>query len=92
MELSGSTIVSINKNYVYCKVEDEMVLLGIEDEIYYGLNSVGAFIWEEIKKPKTIDEIKTAILAEYDVQNSECEQDLYDLLKQLAANGLIDVR
>jgi hypothetical protein len=33
------------------------------------LKFIGAFIWEEIKKPKTIDEIKTAILAEYDVQN-----------------------
>ena len=38
MKLSGSTIVTVNKDYVYCNVEDEMVLLGMEDGIYYGLN------------------------------------------------------
>ncbi|MCC7551749.1 MAG: PqqD family protein [Methanobacterium sp.] len=91
MELSGSTKVVVNKDYVYCKVEDEMVLLGMKDEIYYGLNPVGAFIWEEIKEPKTINEVRDAILAEYDVEKDECEQDLLGLLQELAGKGLIDV-
>ncbi|MDY9922932.1 PqqD family protein [Methanobacterium sp.] len=92
MELSGSTIVTVNKDYVYCNVEDEMVLLGMEDGIYYGLNPVGAFIWEQIKEPKTIDEVRDAILAEYDVEKGECERDLMELLQELAEKGLIHVK
>ncbi|BDZ71693.1 PqqD family peptide modification chaperone [Methanobacterium petrolearium] len=91
MELLGSTRVTVNKDYVYCKVDDEMVLLGMEDGIYYGLNPVGAFIWEEIKEPKTINQVRDAILAEYDVEKEECEQDLFELLHELAEKGLIDV-
>ena len=91
MKLSGSTIVTVNKDYVYCNVEDEMVLLGMEDGIYYGLNSVGAFIWEQIKEPKTIDEVRDAILAEYDVEKGECEKDLMILLQELAEKGLVVV-
>ncbi|BDZ69016.1 PqqD family protein [Methanobacterium ferruginis] len=92
MELLGSTIVTMNKDYVYCKVEDEMVLLGMEDGIYYGLNPVGAFIWEQIKDPKTIDEVRDAILVEYNVGKVECEQDLYELLQELVEKGLVEVK
>ncbi len=91
MKLSGSTMVSTSKDYVYCNVEDEMVLLGMEDGIYYGLNPVGAFIWEQIKEPKTIDEIRDAVLSEYEVNKSECEGDLYELLRELVEKGLVEV-
>ncbi len=91
MELSGSTIITVSKDYVYCNVEDEMVLLGMEDGIYYGLNPVGAFIWEQIKEPKTVNEVRDAILKEYDVEKEECSQDLFELLHELAEKGLIIV-
>lgn len=91
MELSGSTIIKVSKDYVYCNVEDEMVLLGLEDGIYYGLNPVGAFIWEQIKEPKTIDEVRDAVLAEYDVEKGECERDLFELLRELVEKGIVVV-
>lgn len=92
MELSGSTVITVNKNYVYCNVEDEMVLLGMEDGIYYGLNQVGAFIWEQIKEPKTIDQVRDAILAEYEVEKGECERDLLELLQEMTEKGLVEVK
>jgi hypothetical protein len=92
MELSGSTIVTVSKDYVYCNVEDEMVLLGMEDGIYYGLNPVGAFIWEQIKEPKTVDEVRDAILEEYDVEKIQCEKDLMELLRELTEKGLVVVK
>jgi len=92
MELLGSTVITVNKDYVYCNVEDEMVLLGMEDGIYYGLNPVGAFIWEQIKEPKTIDQVRDAILAEYDVEKAECERDLFELLHEMTGKGLVEVK
>lgn len=92
MELSGSTVITVNKDYVYCNVEDEMVLLGMEDGIYYGLNPVGAFIWEQIIEPKTIDQVRNAILDEYEVEKGECERDLIDLLNELAEKGMIHIK
>lgn len=92
MELSGSTLITVSKDYVYCNVEDEMVLLGMEDGIYYGLNPVGAFIWEQIKEPKSINQVRDAILAEYEVEKVECERDLHELLRVLVEKGLVEVK
>lgn len=92
MEFSGSTVVVVNKDYVYCNVKDEMVLLGLEDGIYYGLNPVGAFIWEQIEEPKTFNEVRDAILQDYDVERKVCEADLRDILQTLHVKGLIEVK
>ena len=37
-----------NPNVVYKAVTEGAVLLSTEDEIYYGLNAVGAWIWERL--------------------------------------------
>ena len=59
---------------------------------YYGLKAVGARIWELIQQPRTVAEIQTAILDEYDVPEEQCTCDLQALLRQLASEGLIEVR
>ena len=39
---------------VYCALEDGAVLLLTSDEVYFGLNEVGALVWE-LLPPKTQD-------------------------------------
>ena len=60
--------------------------------IYYGLNAVGARIWNLIQEPKTVDEVAAAILAEYDVETDRCQHDIVALLQDLAAHGLVEIR
>jgi hypothetical protein len=91
MKLSKSSVVQISKDYVYCDVENEVTILGLNDGIYYGLNPVGAFIWNMIQKPKSLNEIQNAILQEYEVGKEESESDLFELLNDLLDKGLIEV-
>jgi len=90
-ELSGSSMISVTKEAVHCDVEDEVVILSMKDGVYYGLNPVGAFIWNQIQKPKRVDEIFDLIMGEFDVGREECEADLMDLLSELLDKGLIEV-
>ena len=59
--------------------------------MYYGLNPVGAFIWNLIQKPKTVAEIREAVLDEYDVEKEVCEKDIIELIAELSDKGLIEV-
>ena len=90
--LSKLSLISATKNAVYCNVGDEVVILSMEDEFYYGLNPVGAFIWNLIQEPKTIDEIEKAILNEYDVEEETCNNDLKEIIKELMDKGLVEVK
>lgn len=90
--LSKLSLISATKNAVHCDIEDEIVILSMEDEVYYGLNPVGAFIWNLIQEPKTMHEIERAILEEYDVEEETCKIDLKEIIKKLMDKGLVEVK
>jgi hypothetical protein len=70
---------------------DEIVLLNMQRGAYHGLEGVGPRVWELIQQPRRVSEILNALLAEYNVPAEQCQQDLMELLRQLAERGLIDV-
>lgn len=91
MNINDTSVISVTKEAVHCDLEDEVVILGLKDGVYYGLNPVGAFIWNLVQNPITVKEIKEAILDEYDVEEDVCEKDLVELLTNLMDKNLIEV-
>lgn len=80
--------VSATKDAVACDFGEGLALLNLKSNIYYSLNSVGAFIWELIQEPKSVADIRGAVLARYNVDAERCKADVDALLKGLAENGL----
>jgi hypothetical protein len=83
------TTVHATQEQLSSKLEDEVVILNLANSVYYGLDSVGARIWELIQEPRTIAELQAMLLAEYEVEPASCEKALLDLLRDLQANHLI---
>ncbi|MCM1981264.1 PqqD family protein [Lyngbya confervoides] len=79
-------------NQVSSELAGESVILNLQTGLYYGLNEVGAYIWQAIQSPKTIAEICQAVMQEYDISTADCEADVQDLLKDLLAAKLVEVR
>jgi hypothetical protein len=86
------SIVVAAKEQVSSDLAGEAVILDVKSGMYYGLNEVGASIWNLIQEPKTVSEIRDAIVAEYEIEPEVCDRDLKALLQQLEASGLIEVR
>ncbi|MBM2710755.1 PqqD family protein [Mesorhizobium caraganae] len=80
--------VSASKDAVACEFGNGLALLDMRSNIYYSLNSVGAYIWELIQEPKPIAEIRSAVLERYNVEPERCKADVDGLLKGLADAGL----
>lgn len=70
---------------------EEVIILGLEDSMYYGLSDTGVRVWELIQSPRTVGELLAAILAEYEVDRDRAETDLDALLVDLHARGLIAI-
>ena len=86
------SLISVSSNKVTANLVDEMVILDSDSGIYYGLNPVGSRIWELIQEPKTVKQVRDALLAEYDVEPERCENDILTLLQDLLTNELIVVQ
>lgn len=90
--LSANSIVVASRNQVSCDLKGEAAVLNLKNSVYYGLESVGAFVWNLVQRPRSVAELRDALLQEYDVEPGRCESDLLALLEKLLAEGLIEVK
>ena len=67
-------------------------LAHLEDGTYYGLNAVGARIWDLIQEPTPVREVCEQLVREYDVETETCQRDLMAVLRDLADHHLIEIR
>jgi hypothetical protein len=74
---------------IFKSVGDELVLLDVERGIYYGLDPVGARMWQLLAEGSSIESIVDAILGEYDVSREELQRDVERLTSELRDRGLL---
>lgn len=70
-------------------VGSEMVLLDYDRGIYYGLNPVGARVWQLLSDGEASDRIIELLAGEYDVARETLEGDVAALLRDLEAKELV---
>jgi hypothetical protein len=70
----------------------EVAVLDFAAGLYYGLDAVGARIWDLVQEPKSVKEIQVTVVEEYDVEPARAERDVLMFLQRLADAGLIEVR
>jgi hypothetical protein len=82
--------IRIPGGVIHKTVGDEIVLLDLDRGVYYGLDQVGARVWELVEADHTLPDIIDILLEEYEVTRAELERDVTTLLEQLTARGLIE--
>jgi hypothetical protein len=92
MTISADSVVVATKQQVSCVLDAETVILHFDKGLYFGLNDVGTIVWNQIQCPRTVREIRDAIMREYEVSTDQCEHDLMQLIQELSKQGLIEVR
>jgi hypothetical protein len=90
--LSVHSIVVAASEQVSCPLGEESAILNLKNSMYYGMNPVGTRIWTLLKEPRSVQQLRDALLNEYDVDATLCERDLLDLLGKMKSEGLIEVR
>jgi Coenzyme PQQ synthesis protein D (PqqD) len=89
--ISRHSLISLSNNQVSCDLAGEAAILNLADGVYYGLDQVGAFVWNMLGAPRTVADLCAGVIAEYDVDPEQCERDLLILLEDLASKGLVTV-
>jgi hypothetical protein len=74
------------------EVDGELVALHVDNGTCYGFNGTATRIWGMIEQPRRLSELKQELLREFDVDPVTCEAQLKELLDELAADGLVEIR
>ena len=68
---------------------DELVALDPAGGQCFGFNSVATSVWHQLTGPQTFEQLRNALLEEFDVGPEQCGRELQELLDDLCARGLI---
>ena len=72
-------------------VGDETVILDLASGTYYGLDPVGARIWQLMAEGKTLATVCEILLDEFDVTRETLERDVLHLTQEFSAKGLVKI-
>jgi hypothetical protein len=87
----NSSIVRRSANQIGCDMGEEVVILDLKSGTYYGLDDLGARIWNLIEQPASLVTIREAIMSEYEVDAETCDRDILAFLNRMQVAGLVEV-
>ncbi|MGW8169142.1 MAG: PqqD family protein [Sulfurovaceae bacterium] len=70
------------------EVDDEIIILDMNTENYFGLNKIGSAIWQAMKEKQVLNEVYETLLERYDVEAEVLMADLENFVEKLLISGL----
>jgi hypothetical protein len=71
-------------------VNEELVLLNLDNEQYFGLDAVGTAMWKAVTTTSVTDAVQH-LLETFEVDEATVTADLEKLLEELSARGLVEI-
>ncbi len=85
-----ATIVA-SQEQVACDLQGEVAILNLKNSTYYGMNPVGARVWELLQQPIMVSRLRQQLAQEYEAEPERIGKDLDALLADLEQHQLIRV-
>lgn len=81
--------IQVSPNVIFQELEDELILLNMDTEQYYGLDHTGAMLWKLIERHGDLDAIVDEFCQLYDVSHSQASEDLKKLIENFERAQLV---
>jgi hypothetical protein len=90
--LTFANRVEVPAHVLVRQLDGEAVLLNLETEKYFGLDSTGTRMWELVTNSSNIETAYDVLAGEFEVEPETLRTHLTELLGQLVENGLLVVK
>lgn len=85
------TIVSRSDEPVAVEVDGTVVMMSIDQGMYFGLEGVGPRIWALLDQPRSVDDVCAALIQEFDIDVESCRREVIEFLDELRDSRLIRI-
>lgn len=85
------TVVKATADQASTQIEDETIILQLSQGRYFGLDSVGTWLWKQLQRPVSVRRLRDEVVTEFATTAGECEPELVRLLEELVSEELVEV-
>ena len=90
--LNLDSIVQRNREVMAAEAGQDLVMVSIENGLYYGVSDIAREVWVAIEHPKKICDLIDDLLATYNVDRARCEAETLSFLEDLLSEHLLQVK
>ncbi len=89
-----NTVLIPNGEYVFRDIGGETILIPVragvsELDSLFSLNEVGAVVWRSVEARSSLQEIVSAVQAEFEIEQDAAERDVIEFLDALIKRDLV---
>ena len=89
--LNPESRLVLSRDQVSCDLAGEAAIVNLKNGVYYGIDAVGARVWNLMREPVTFARIIDSLLQIYEVERATLEADVRRFLNELAQQGLVEI-
>ena len=89
--LTSQTELTRNQSLLSSEIDEDLIMMDGSQNSYFCLNPVGKTIWNFLDKPQTYANLLTQLTYVYDIDVTQCQQDIGPFLKEMFSHQLIQV-
>ena len=91
MPVSMSSKVLLSPDALFQEIGGEGVIIDLASSSYFGLDEVGARLWQLLQADPSLQAACEILLSEYAVESTQLEQDVAKLVDQFVEAGLASI-
>ncbi len=89
--ITAKTMVVQSKSFLTAEMDDDLVMMSLENNAYFGLDDIGKIIWETIAQPQTVDTLCKTLMTHYAVEKDVCMADTIAFLTELYDEKMVEL-
>jgi hypothetical protein len=91
-KLTLTSKLSRNPDVAFTQIDDDLVMMGPDDNLFYGVNATGTKIWSLLEfKVLSLNEICEGIQQDYDVPEAQCIDDAMQFVQAMVEQNMLAI-
>jgi hypothetical protein len=90
-QIHDQTLISRSESLLAALVREQIVMMDIGRDRFYGLDDIGSDVWHHLQTPRRFDVLVDALAAEYDADRPTIAEDMRKLLSEMTALGMVQL-
>lgn len=88
-QIGPETLVTRSEEPVAVEVDRTVVMMSVDQGMYFGLEGVGPRVWSLLEQPRSVRQLCDALMNEFEVTPEVCRREVGTFLEELRRAQLV---
>lgn len=84
-----NSVITRNPEIIFSAMDDEIVMMSVNQGLYFGVDKIGARIWQLLENPHPVEELIVLLTNRFNVSREDCERDTLTFLNDMLNKKVI---